>query len=305
MTALRGRRLAVYLFLCAVWGSTWLFIKIGLRDLPPLRFAGLRMAVACLLLVPFAFARGVPGIPRNRAGLVAVCGFLQIGLTYGLLFVGAQWIPSSLAAILFASFPIWTGLFAHLFLPDEPLTRGTAVSALLGLAGVAFIEGPAAARDWSSSGHAVLGGGLVLCAALVSAFANVLNKKSLGDVPPVANVWGQTLIAAVFLLAASAFEGGAGETRWSAGAVGALLYLAVLGTAATFVGLFWLMPRVPVSVVGTIPVVDTLIAGLLGHAVLDERLPARVVVGGLLIVAGVWLAASPLAAPPSRSAAVQ
>ena len=57
-SALRGRALAVYCFLCAVWGSTWLVIKIGLEYLPPLRFAGFRMAAACLLLAPFAFRRG-------------------------------------------------------------------------------------------------------------------------------------------------------------------------------------------------------------------------------------------------------
>src|SRR5438477_4075862 len=145
---LTGRRLAVYLFLCAVWGSTWLFIKIGLRDLPPLRFAGFRMALACLLLAVPAFARAAGGrMPsRREAFFAAFCGFLQIGLSYALLFVASQWIESGLAAILFSSFPIWSGLFAHLLLPDEPLTPRAVAAAALGLAGVALIEAPAAAR---------------------------------------------------------------------------------------------------------------------------------------------------------------
>jgi drug/metabolite transporter (DMT)-like permease len=75
-SALRGRKLAVYCFLCAVWGSTWLVIKIGLDYLPPLRFAGIRMGAACLLLAPFAFRRGlarpVGGLIRDQGDAVVV-----------------------------------------------------------------------------------------------------------------------------------------------------------------------------------------------------------------------------------------
>src|SRR5512135_2512046 len=101
MSLLAGRRLALYLFLCAVWGSTWLVIKIGLRDLPPLRFAGFRMALACLLLAPVALSRRKR--PSRREVLfVALSGFLQIGLSYAFLFTASPWIASGLAAILFS-----------------------------------------------------------------------------------------------------------------------------------------------------------------------------------------------------------
>ena len=179
MMALRGRRLAVYIGLCAVWGSTWLVIKIGLRDLPPLTFAGIRMGAACLLLVPFALAARW-SLSRREVLFVAIAGFLQIGLSYALLFVATQWIASGLAAILFASFPIWVALFAHFLLPDEPLTGKAVAAAVLGLAGVCVIEAPALARLFSSPGGPVAAGGtLVLASAVVSAYANVLNKKSL------------------------------------------------------------------------------------------------------------------------------
>ena len=292
MTALTGRRLAVYVFLCAVWGSTWLAIKIGLRDLPPLRFAGFRMALACLLIAPPALARRWR--PTRREVLfVSVAGVLQIGLAYAFLFLASQWIASGLAAILFASFPICVGLFAHFLLPDEPLTPRALAAAALGLCGVAVIEGPAVAGAFSSpTGRVVAGGALVVAAAIVSGYANVLNKKSLGDVPPAANVWGQTLVgSAVLLLAAAVFERGA-PARWTPTAIASLAYLALFGTAITFVGLFWLIPKVPVAVIGTIPLVDTLIAVLLGGLILHERLSTRVLGGGALILAGVVLSAS-------------
>ena len=292
MAALAGRRLALYLFLCAVWGSTWLVIKIGLRDLPPLRFAAFRMALACLLIAPVAFAAR-RRLSRQELLFVALSGLLQIGLAYAFLFTAIQWIASGLAAILFASFPICVGLFAHFLLPDEPLTPRAVAAAALGLSGVAVIEAPAIAGLVSSpAGPLVAGGSLVLGAAIVSAYANVLNKKSLSGVPPVVNVWGQTLVgSAVLLLAAAVLERGV-AARWTSSAIASLVYLAVFGTALTFAGLFWLIPRVPVAVIGTIPLVDTFVAVLLGSLILHERLSARILAGGVLILAGVVLAAS-------------
>ena len=299
MTALAGRRLAVYLVLCAIWGSTWLVIKIGLRDLPPLRYAGLRMAAACLLLAPVALARrGRTGPSRREMRLIAFAGFLQIGLCYAFLFVASQWIESGLAAILFSSFPIWVGLFAHYLLPGEPLTRRALLAAALGLAGVVVIEAPAVTSLAASrSSRVIAGGALVFAAAIVAAYANILNKRSFAGVSPVFNVWGQTLVGSLFLLlAAVVFESGA-PARWTASAIASLGYLAVFGTALTFAGLFWLIPRVPVAVIGTIPLVDTFIAVLLGALVLGERLSPRVFAGGALILAGVLLAASPKRTP--------
>ena len=291
MRTLSGRRLGVYLFLCAVWGSTWLVIKIGLQYLPPLRFAGFRMAAACLLLAPFAFRRGTIRPNSRELGFIALAGFLQIGVSYAFVFVAEQWIESGLTALLFGTFPIWVGLFAHFMLPNEPLTRRTVGAALLGLAGVALIQGPAVLRAFQSEPGALLrGGGLVFGSAIVAAFSNIIIKKHLGRVDPTRNVWGETLVgSALLLVLAAAFERGA-PARWTPAAWGALAYLTVFGTALTFVGLFWLIKRVPVSIIGTIPLVDTLIAVVLGAIVLGEKLPLRTLVGGALILVGVFFA---------------
>jgi len=90
MSALSGRRLAMYIGLCAVWGSTWLVIKIGLRDLPPLWFGAIRMALACALLAPFAFARGASQAGRGRWKLVVFSGLLQIGVNYACVFLAEE-----------------------------------------------------------------------------------------------------------------------------------------------------------------------------------------------------------------------
>ena len=299
MSALSGRRLAMYVFLCAVWGSTWLAIKIGLRDLPPLRFAGVRMALACLFLTPFAAWKSGPAVaPGLRAAdraWVAWSGFLQIGVAYACIFLAEQRIDSGLSALLFATFPIFVGVFGHLHLPDEPFTRRAMLSALLGLAGVAVVQGrdllDAVAKAESRS--LAVGGALILASAASAAYANIINKKHLPRVSPLRNVWGQTLAgSSALLLAAALFERGA-PSRWTPPAIGAVLYLAIIGTALPFVGLFWLLRRVPVAVIGTIPVVDTVIAIVLGNLVLGETVSPRIVGGGALILGGVLLAAIP------------
>lgn len=290
---LSGRRLAVYLFCCAVWGSTWLVIRIGVRDVPPLRLAALRMGLACVLLVPLALRAKARPAPAEWAG-VAWAGFLQIGLVYAAVFLAATRIESGLSAVLFGAFPIWVALFAHVMLPDEPLTVRTGAAALAGLAGVAVIEGPAALRGLKGDARAVwVGGLLVIASAVVSAYSNVYVKKRLGRVSPVVNVWGQTLAGSLVLFAAAfLFESGR-PAHWTPSAIGALLYLSIAGTVLTFVALYWLVPRVPMSVIGTIPLVDTVIAVILGAIFLGEALPLRVFAGGALIVAGVLMATRP------------
>ena len=301
MRLLTGRVLAVYLFCCAVWGSTWLVIKIGLQDLPPFHFAAIRMAVACLLMAPFAFRPGVRRPSRAENLLIGVCGLLQIGVAYALVFAAEERIDSGLAAILFCTFPIWVGLLGHFLLPDEPLTARTVAAAFLGLAGVATIEAPAILGAFETGPGPLLFGGLcVLGSSVAAAVANVLNKRWFAGVSPERNVWGQTLSGAALLaLLALQFEKGA-RLAWTERAILSVSYLAIVGTAMAFAGLFWLIPRVPVSVIGTIPLVDTVIAAALGAAVLGERLPVRVMIGTLGILGGVALIVSK--SPGSRGA---
>jgi drug/metabolite transporter (DMT)-like permease len=293
MSALSGRRLAMYIGLCAVWGSTWLVIKIGLRDLPPLWFGGIRMGLACALIAPFALARTARAQARGRTRQLLWAGLLQIGVNYACIFVGAQWIESGLTAVLFATFPLWAGLFAHLILPDEPLTRRVASSAALGLVGVAIIEAPSLLRLASgATGQRALGSAMVLFAALVAAYSNVYVKKHLSTVPAIWTTWLQLLSGSGLLLAlAAVFEPGA-TLRWTPSAIGSLLYLAILGTALPFAGLFWLLHRVPMSVIGTIPVVDTVIAVALGNLILGESFSPRVLAGAALILVAVLLAST-------------
>ena len=130
----------VWLILCGIWGSTWLFIKLGLADLPPLTFAGVRFVIACAILFVIIRLRNVH-LPRARADwiLLSISGILSFGLNYGLVFWGEQYITSGLAALLQATLPAFGLVFAHFYLPGERLSWARIGGVVLGVCGVGVV----------------------------------------------------------------------------------------------------------------------------------------------------------------------
>lgn len=287
---MRARLVLVYAGVAVLWGSTWLVVKIGLQDLPPLHFAGVRMLLAGVLLAPIAL-RG--GHWRELAGptlwRVLQVGLFQIALPYGLLFASQQWVPSGVSAVLFATFPIWIALLARWLLPGETLGPARIASALLGIAGVAVLQAPHLA-ELERSPLLALGGGLIVLASIVIALANVLVRRHLLAVSPLAMTTGQALAGGALLLAAALVLEPGRVASWTPRAVAALLYLSVFGTAVTYLGLYWLVPRVPLAAIGALPLLDTTVAVGLGAAVGGEPLAWNMALGGALVLVAAWLA---------------
>src|SRR3954469_23239381 len=127
----------VWLLLCLIWGSTWLFIKLGLEDLPPISFAGLRFLIAAIVLIVIVRVRKLT-LPSTRSEwlLLAGTGILTFGLNYGLLFWGEQRVSSGLAAVLHTIIPVFGLALAHYYLPNERMTWSKVSGVLLGIAGV-------------------------------------------------------------------------------------------------------------------------------------------------------------------------
>src|SRR5215218_3645243 len=159
----------VFLLLCCIWGSTWMFIKLGLRDLPPVSFAAARFLLATAILSAIVAARRAR-LPRGRAewALLAQTGVLAFTLNYGLLFWGEQHVSSGLAALLQATIPVFGMLIAHPYLPGERLNARKLAGALLGVAGVGVIFSNQLA---SEGGLALRGSAAVVAGAVCVAWA--------------------------------------------------------------------------------------------------------------------------------------
>lgn len=278
----------VWLVLCGIWGSTWIFIKLGLEDLPPLTFAGIRSLIAAVVLLGVVVARRLP-VPRAARdwALIAGTGFLAFTINYGLLFWGEQYISSGLAALLQATIPAFGLVIAHYYLPDERLTPLKICGVLLGVAGVGIIfsnqmrvEGADAL--WGSAG--------IVVGALAVAYANVLIKARGAQIEPATLAAGQLGCGLVPLLVVGiALEGSPLNFRWTPTAIISLFYLALVGSAVAFILYYWLIINMDVTKTMLIALVTPLLAVTLGLAVLDERLTWRTLAGGACIMAGVAL----------------
>jgi drug/metabolite transporter (DMT)-like permease len=263
-----------------IWGSSFLFIDIGLQALEPgvIAVARVALGVAALSLVPAARRP----IGREDRARVAFLGVIWAGLPLLLFPVAQQWIDSSVAGMLNGAVPLAGAAWAVLLL-RRPLPRIHAVGLLLGFAGVLAIFWP----ELQGSRATMVGASLVvlavLCYGLAVNLAVPLQQRH-GALPVLL----RAQLAALVLLAPFGLWG-LGGSRFAWGPVLAMLPLGVLGTGLAFVLMTTLVGRVggPRGAVATyfIPVV----AIVLGVALLDERVAAAAVAGTALVVAGAWL----------------
>ncbi len=279
---------AVWLVLCLIWGSTWLFIKLGLADLPPVSFAGLRFVVASAVLWGIVAIRRSP-LPKGlRAwAFLALTGFLAFSLNYGLLFWGEARTSSGLAAVLQATIPAFGLVIAHLLLPGDRMTLPKVLGVALGIAGVAVIFSD---RQALAGLDALRGGLAIVVGAFAVAVANVLVKARGGSFDPVILAAVQMSFGLVPLVAAGfVLEGSPLAFRWTPRAVLSLLYLALVGSVVAFLLFYWLLRRMDVTKVLLVSLVTPVLAVALGAAVLGERLGARAFLGTAMILGGVFL----------------
>jgi drug/metabolite transporter (DMT)-like permease len=279
---------AAWLTLCAVWSSTWLVIKVGLRDLPPISYAGIRFLIAIIVLLAVSCGR-VRLLPQRALDylVLAFTGVLMFAMNYGLLFWGELHISSGLAAVLQATIPIFGMLSAHQMLPDEPLQLHKLGGALLALGGVTIICGRLLGFNGVMAFWAGLG---IVFGAAGAAFSNVLLKvRRIQLAPAMIAAW-QMIFGAMPLLVIGFFaEGSPLRFHWSALSIFCLFYLAVIGSALTFLLLYWLLPRMTVARLQAISLITPPGAVALGWAIGGERFSLWSLVGACFVLAGVWM----------------
>lgn len=278
----------VWLLLCLIWGSTWLFIKLGLEDLPPLTFAGIRFVIAVTILVSVVAIRGLKW-PRSRRNwlLLAVSGVLAFSLNYGLLFWGEQHISSGLAALLQATIPAFGLIIAHFYLPGEPLTPARLLGIALGVLGVAVVF----SSQLGVAGPRALAGCIALVLSSVcAAYSNVLVKAYGKKLDPAILAGGQMFFGMLpLLLIGIPLEGNPLRFHWTPMAVLAILYLAVVGSVVAFLLYYWLVQNMDVTNTMLIALVTPVVAVILGMLVLNEQLGWRTLAGGAMIMAGIGI----------------
>lgn len=278
----------VWLVLCCIWGSTWLFIKIGLDDLPPLTFAGIRFVIAFIALALIIGVRRIK-LPRARRDwlLLAVSGVLGFTLNYGLIFWSEQYISSGLAALLQSTLPAFGLIIAHYYLPGEPMTRAKIAGVTMGVIGVGVVFSN---QLQVSGAKALWGCAAVVVSAFCAAYSNVLVKAYGLKLQPAVLAAGQMLFGLLPLfLIGIPLEGNPWRLHWTGKALAALFYLAMVGTVVAFLLYYWLVQHMDVTKTMLIALVTPVVAVTLGMVVLHEQMNWRTLLGGALIILGIGL----------------
>src|SRR3954447_18526971 len=291
---------SLYALLVAIWSSTWVAIKIGLEDTPPLLGAGVRFAAAGIgLLVLAAVQRRRLSTARVLAAVLAALPFFG---TYALVYWGEQYVPSGLAAVLFGVLPIYVALIASVFLRDEPLRARLLAGVVLALGGLvlAFSESVAL----GDSRYAVVAAAGCALAPLGAAIGNVATKRRAPGLDAlVLNGWA-AVGGGVLLLLVSATTESWGGASWTAQAVGSIAYLAAIGTALAFVTLTRLLVELPVVTISFIALLLPFGALAFGALLYGEPLTVAELAGAAFVAAGIAVAQLPGGVPARGRAAV-
>jgi drug/metabolite transporter (DMT)-like permease len=277
-----------------VWGSTFLAIRIGVREVPPLLLAGVRFFTAGIVLYAWMRARGTPSPTAQEWRAASLLALIIFVCDYGLLFWAERRVPSGIAAVVLATIPVFMALGEICFLRTQRLTVRLGIALLLGMAGVGVLVG----RSDSFSGAPIdTAGACALIVASISwSVASSLTRKFPLPESKAMSSGAQMLAGGLMLFTAAAVFG---EFRGfhlqvvSRGAWIALAYLIVAGSIIGFTAYVWLLHHESPTKVGTYAYVNPVVAVLLGYFFGGESLGPRTILGTLLVLISVAVIASP------------
>lgn len=284
------KTLLAFAIIYFVWGSTYLAIRVGVREVPPLLLAAMRFVIAGLALYCWMIGRGEPSPSRREWRSAFILASLMFLLAYGLLFWAEQRVPSGVAAVMVATVPAFMALAEIIILRTQKLTVRLGLALLIGLAGVAVLTSHSAQLGGAPIGRA--GAVALLIGAIGWSIGSTLARKL--PLPPskVMSSGAQMLAGGLMLAIASAALGEFRDFHPSAVSPAAwlsLLYLIVAGSVVAFTAYVWLIHHESPTKVGTYAYVNPVVAVLVGYFLGGESLGLRTISGTLFVLASVVL----------------
>ncbi len=282
------KTLLAFAIIYFVWGSTFLAIRVGVREVPPFLLAAMRFLAAGLFLYGWTLARGERSPERRQWMSIFLLALLMFVFDYGLLFWAEQRVPSGAAAVMMATIPVFMALSEILFLRTQKLTVRLALALLVGIGGVAALTSNSLHLGGAPIDRA--GAAALIFASISWSLASALTRKlPLPESKAMSS--GTQMLAGGLLLAIA--SGVLGEYRGfdprtvSLAAWLSLLYLIVAGSIIAFTAYVWLIHHESPTKVGTYAYVNPLVAVLLGYFVGGEPLGARTVLGAFFVLVSV------------------
>jgi drug/metabolite transporter (DMT)-like permease len=272
-----------YAMLCLIWGTTWMAIRVLVRDVPPIRAAGIRLLVGAVALIGLALIQRAPWPKSAREWtFVTILSFTMMGIPFGLVFWAEQFVLSSMTAVFYATTPLFVALFTPLVLKKH-VPRGAVFAMLCALGAVAYLFNFSLRADARST----VGGAVILLAVVSSGLSAVLAKRELKYVDPVVSTGMQLVIGGAGLYLISLFTESGQPSHWSATAIVALLFLALVGSAVGFTVWYALVKHLPPYKLSTTNLVVPFIAIVEGGLFQHEAITWRMFLTAVVIAAAV------------------
>jgi drug/metabolite transporter (DMT)-like permease len=282
------KTLSAFAIIYFVWGSTFLAIRIGVREVPPFLFAAMRFLVAGSALYFWMIAHGERSPTARQWGSISLLATLIFVVDYGLVFWAEQRVPSGITAVMMATIAAFMALSEIIFLRTQRLTFRLAVALLLGIGGVAVLV----SRSLRLGGAPVDRSGAValIIGAIGWSIASAFSRKLPLPASKVMSSGAQMLAGGIFLAIVAAALGefrGFHPSTVSRAAWLSLLYLIVFGSIIAFTAYVWLIHHESPTRVGTYAYVNPVIAVLLGYFLAGEALGPRTFLGMVLVLISV------------------
>ncbi|GIK58913.1 MAG: EamA family transporter [Chloroflexi bacterium] len=281
------KNLLLMILLAALWGPSFVFIKVGVETIPPLTLVFGRVALAAVLLyVVLRWQHGRLPDSRTIWKHIAVVALIHNAIPFFLFAWGEQYVDSALASILNGTIPLFTILLAHFFTQDDHLTPAKVIGVLVGFAGMLVLVYPAFQDGVVATAWGVLA--LVL-ASFLYGVAIVYGRNHLRGLPSLVAPTGQMMMASLYLLPLVLLERPWTLPAPSMPSILSMLALAVLGTALAFIVYYKLLERAGASYLSMVAYMIPVFGIFFGVILLDEQLTGEMILGGALILFGVMI----------------
>ncbi|GJQ61767.1 MAG: hypothetical protein SCALA702_08200 [Melioribacteraceae bacterium] len=279
---------AGYILICLLWGSTWLFIKMGLDSLSPMFSAGIRFLLASVFIYTLMKIRKVAIVKGKTAVILYfVIGIFSFGVPFYLVYWAEQQIASGLASVLFAAFPFFVLITSRLMLPGHKFDLYKLSGIIIGFSGILVIFSKNININLDQDFYAMIA---VLGSAFIQGIVAVTVKKYGAELNPLSMNFFPTIIAGVFLTLSGFLIEDFSVLVFDTNAIISLLYLGLFGTVFTFTTYYWLLKRINVVLLSLSAFITPVVALVLGWIVLGEVFSSSDLAGASLVLAGILLA---------------
>jgi len=277
-----------YAAISFIWGSTWIAIRYGLESLTPMFSAGVRFSLASIFIIILMRVKNLTlQTDKISVRLYVLMGFFSFVIPFGLVYWAQQFIPSGMAAVLFAVYPFWVVIFSHIRIPSDFIGFFKIFGTVLGFAGIVIIFSDSFVGDMSNY---LLGMFAVVLSGIMQAWIAVSIKKFGHHLHPLSMNLIPMAIAGISMLLIAFFTEDLSTLKFNQNAYISILYLALFGSIVTFTSFYWLIKHVNLVILSLVAFITPIVALILGYILYNEVLSTRHFIGAALVLTGVFWA---------------